>query len=158
MRLRMYTPVMGADSTGHRKRCKRYDEPGHAHYLTFSCFQRRPFLRGRLAPQWVLDAIDAARQARPFDLWAYVIMPEHVHLLLLPQEGVRISAILKEVKQPVSVMAVQYVKANAPGFLSQMRAYQQQATANLPESAGVPAIALRCPEEMRRYQQHRARP
>lgn len=41
----------------------------------------------------------------PFDLWAYVLMPEHVHLLILPHEGTRISAILQAVKQPVAQRA-----------------------------------------------------
>jgi len=30
--------------TGQPKRCRRLNEPGHAHALTFSCFRRQPFL------------------------------------------------------------------------------------------------------------------
>jgi putative transposase len=41
----------------HRKRCKRHDIPGHAHYLTFSCFRRQPFLTGVRARAWLVDAI-----------------------------------------------------------------------------------------------------
>jgi len=44
-----------------RKTCKRHNVPGHAHFLTFSCFQRRPFLgRDRRAR---LD--DRCHRARP---------------------------------------------------------------------------------------------
>ncbi len=53
---------------GHRKRCKRYDVEGHAHYLTFSCFQRQRFFLGRRAPGWFLAALEQARRACPFDL------------------------------------------------------------------------------------------
>jgi putative transposase len=64
----------------HRKTCRRYDQPGDAHYLTFSCFRRQPFLSGRVAPVWLIDSINAARAKCPFDLWAFVFMPQHVHL------------------------------------------------------------------------------
>jgi len=32
---------MRAMDAPHRKRCKRYDVPGDAHFLTFSCFRRQ---------------------------------------------------------------------------------------------------------------------
>ena len=35
----------------------------------------------------MLDAIDAARTKHQLDVWAYVIMPEHVHLLLQGNSG-----------------------------------------------------------------------
>ncbi|NIA21881.1 MAG: hypothetical protein GWP05_07965 [Anaerolineaceae bacterium] len=37
-----------------------------------------------------------------FDLWAWVIMPEHVHVLVLPRPGITVSRILSGIKQPVS--------------------------------------------------------
>jgi len=104
----------------HRKRCKRYDVPGHAHYLTFSCFRRQPFLRGERACRWLAEAIGRARTAVPFDLWAYVFMPEHVHLLIRPRPAQGISGILKAIKQPVAVESLRFVKANEPGFLPRM--------------------------------------
>ena len=47
-------------------------------------------------------------------------MPEHVHLLVWPHKGTIISAVLKQIKQPVAVRAVRHVKAHAPEFLKQM--------------------------------------
>ena len=104
----------------YRNRCKRYDIPGQAHYLTFSCFRRQPFLRGDRARGWLAEAIEQARLARPFALWAYVFMPEHVHLLVLPAPDVTVSAILKAIKQPVAVKALEFVRREAPDFLSRM--------------------------------------
>jgi putative transposase len=68
-----------------RKRCRRYDDPGHAHALTFSCYRRLPLLSKDQTRRWLIEAIDVARRLVHFDLWAYVIMPEHAHLLLAPQ-------------------------------------------------------------------------
>jgi len=108
----------------YRRTCKRYDVPGHAHYLTFSCFRGMPFLGKDRSREWTVGAIAAARRAKGFDLWAYVLMPEHVHLLVLPREGARISEILKCVKQSVARRAVHWVRANRPAFLAVMRDQQ----------------------------------
>ncbi len=104
----------------HRKRCKRYDVPYQAHYLTFSCFGRKPFLSRDRPRRWFLESLDAARLVNPFDLWGFVLMPEHVHMLILPHEGSRISAILTSIKQPVTQRCVAWVRQNAPSFLSAM--------------------------------------
>ena len=104
-----------------RKICRRFNVPGHAHALTFTCFGNRPFLSRDRTRGWMLEAIAQARGRQRFDLWAYVIMPEHVHLLIHPTEQeYRISRILSSLKQPVSKRAILYVGRNEPGFLGQM--------------------------------------
>jgi putative transposase len=106
---------------GHRKTCRRYNEPGHAHSLTFSCFSRRPFLSRDRTRLWLVEAIDRARQIHAFDLWAYVIMPEHVHLLIWPRKALySTSAILSSVKRPVTLKALSYVRRSAPALLPRM--------------------------------------
>ena len=106
--------------TGYRKLCKRYDEPGHAHYLTFSCFRNQPFLEGDRARQWFVSALAEAKRKHPFCLWAWVIMPEHVHLLIYPREAVRISEILSATKTPVAKTAAGWVRREAPQFVPRM--------------------------------------
>jgi putative transposase len=97
----------------YRKRCRRYDNEGDAHCLTFSCFQRLPLLTKPRSCQWVLDALALGRERGQFDLWAYVIMPEHVHLVLWPHPSVRISQILTTLKQSVSKRALLWLEKNA---------------------------------------------
>jgi putative transposase len=53
-----------------------------------------------------VEALDAARGRHGFDVWAYVVMPEHVHLLLRPrEEPYSISRILAAIKRPMSFRA-----------------------------------------------------
>ena len=66
------------------KECVRYNEPGHAHELTFSCYRRFRFLKAERTCQWLAHAIDVARGRWDFELWAFVFMPEHVHLIVRP--------------------------------------------------------------------------
>ena len=104
------------------KLCKRYNIPRHAHYLTFSCFQRRPFLAKDRSRQWLVNAIRRARTLHDFHLWAWVIMLEHVHLILWPQrESYSISEILTSIKKPVTNAALRHVRRHAPLFLEFMR-------------------------------------
>jgi len=105
---------------GYRHRLRHYDEPGHAHYLTFSCYRNQSLLARERTCLWLIEAIQAAKPKHPFDLWAWVIMPSHVHLLLKPAEGVRVGNILKAVKEPVSKRASSWVKCNAPQFVARM--------------------------------------
>jgi len=85
------------------KTCVRYNEPWHAHALTFSCYQRQKSLLGEEAPRAFVAALEAARRHLRFDVWAYVIMPEHVHLVICPrEEAYSISRILAAIKRPVA--------------------------------------------------------
>jgi putative transposase len=109
----------------HRKTCKRYNNPGDAHALTFSCFHRQPFLSKDRSRQWLVEAIDRARQQHGFHVWAYVIMPEHAHLLVWPSEAeYDISEVLNSIKQSVAKRALIYVRREAPAFLSRMEDHQ----------------------------------
>jgi len=86
-----------------RKRLKHFDEDGHAHFLTFSCYRRWPLLAKKRSIRWFLDSLIDACRSYECDLWAYVVMPEHVHLIINPMcEPYSTSAFLQKVKQPVS--------------------------------------------------------
>ena len=69
----------------HRKRVKHYHEPGDLHELTFSCVGRSQLL---MRDDWrilLCQAIDKAIAAHDFALVAFVLMPEHVHMLVYPR-------------------------------------------------------------------------
>jgi len=104
-----------------RKTCHRYNHSGHAHALTFSCFGGQPFLDRDRTRQWMLHAIKPAQMEHALDIWAFVIMPEHVHLLFHPRETrYDVSRILTTLKQSVAKRAMHFVKASAPSFLPRM--------------------------------------
>jgi putative transposase len=105
----------------YRKRIKHHHIPGHAHYLTFSCYRRLPLLSKDRSRDWFLEALDKARTRHQFDLWAWVIMPEHVHLLIWPRRpAYRMAKILASIKKPVGENAIRYLRAHAPAFLGRL--------------------------------------
>jgi putative transposase len=95
-----------------------FNEPGHGHELTFNCFHRYRFLSSERTCTWLAEAIEAARQAHDFSLWAYVFMPEHVHLVVMPRRpDYDISSILKAIKTPVASRAIAHIEEHAPSWL-----------------------------------------
>ena len=108
--------------TRHRKRCRRYNEPGHAHELTFSCYRGYAFLTKDRTCEWLAASVREACEELEFSLWAYVFMPNHVHLIVHPEQpGYRIAEFLKRVKQPVSRKAMAYLRQNAPDWLERVK-------------------------------------
>ncbi len=106
----------------HRKRCKSYNEPGHAHALTFSCFHRLLLLSKDRSRHWLVETLARARRRRRFRLWAYVIMPEHVHLVIWPEKiGYEIRQIRAAIKIPVQRQALAYLRRHHPRFLERLR-------------------------------------
>jgi putative transposase len=100
------------------KRCHRWDFAGQAHELTFNCYLNRSFLSKERTRQFLVHSINAARRRCEFDLWAYVFMPNHVHLVICPKrETYSISDILLSIKQPVSRKAILYLKEHNPAGL-----------------------------------------
>jgi putative transposase len=84
------------------KNLKRYYGKGHLHFLTFSCYRRLPLLETARARNLFVHALGQIRQRWKFLLVGYVVMPNHVHLLIgEPAKGTP-STVLKALKQRVS--------------------------------------------------------
>ncbi|HEX9750149.1 MAG TPA: transposase [candidate division Zixibacteria bacterium] len=104
---------------------RSYNIPGHAHLLTFSCFHKHQFLTDDKVRRHLADSIDLTRRLENFTLWAYVLMPDHVHLLVHPGSDVySIPRILNRIKSPVAHHFVHEWKETAQQRLRLMLARQ----------------------------------
>ena len=109
----------------HRKTRKTYNTPGHVHELTFSCYRQLPLLNKDRSRQWLIEAMEKARSKHNTALLAYVIMPEHVHLLVKPRSiSYDISAIQKSIKQSVARKALHWLRENDKPFLDRLAGEQ----------------------------------
>ncbi|MBI4962929.1 MAG: transposase [Desulfomonile tiedjei] len=76
-----------------------YDEPGHVHFVTFSCFKRRRLLDDDHAKSIVTGNLARQLAKRESRCFGFVVMPDHVHALLwFPSNGV-LSDLIKWWKQ-----------------------------------------------------------
>jgi len=75
---------------------------GHLHFITFSCYRRLPLLKTARARAIFAEELGKLRDEMGFHLIGYVVMPEHVHLLLSEPERGTPSAVLQRLKLRVA--------------------------------------------------------
>src|SRR5579863_4018668 len=61
---------------------KRYYGTGSLHFITWSCYRRKPLLGNPARRDLVLTVLELMRVRYRFAVIGYVVMPEHVHLLI----------------------------------------------------------------------------
>jgi len=94
---------------------KSFNNPSHSHFLTFSCWERRRFLSDRVTNADFTRALATAREMGQFDIWAYVLMPEHVHLLIRPRrEEYAMAEILRRIKEQFSRDILRHWREHCP--------------------------------------------
>ena len=121
-----YHSIMTVHRTQHRK---SHNELGQAHELTFGCYRGYPFLARERVCRWLAEAIRQVRQELDMAVWAYVFMPNYVHLLVHFGRGeYDISQVLRQLKRPISRKALAFLRANAPEWLPKLRTQRGQKT------------------------------
>ena len=80
-------------------RLKRYYNAKHLHFITCSCYRRRPLLGTARRRDLFLKVLEEARRRYQFVVVGYVAMPEHFHLLISEPEKGDPSVVMKVVKQ-----------------------------------------------------------
>jgi putative transposase len=69
-------------------RLKRFYGSGDLHFVTSSCYQRRPLLDTPERRDLLLTVLEEVRRRYGLVILGYVVMPEHFHLLISePQKG-----------------------------------------------------------------------
>ena len=81
---------------------KRFQQTRQNHFLTFSCYHRQPKLANPEACTVLVSALERVRQSYGLCIYGYVIMPEHVHLLVNEPERSTLAQALKSLKQGVA--------------------------------------------------------
>ena len=76
----------------------RYDNLNQARFVTFSCYRRQVLFGDDPSRDLFVEHLEVQRQRLGFDVFAYVVMPEHVHLVVLPRDG-EIGPVLRGIKQ-----------------------------------------------------------
>jgi putative transposase len=75
---------------------------GHLHFITFTCYRRLPLLGSIRARNVFVNILGQVRDRYGFSLVGYVVMPEHIHLLVSePAKGTP-STVIQVLKQRVS--------------------------------------------------------
>jgi len=65
-----------------RRNLKRYYGAGDLHFITCSCYRRQPLLGTARRRDLLLTVLEHVRKRYQFVVAGYVVMPEHIHLLI----------------------------------------------------------------------------
>jgi putative transposase len=77
----------------------RYYGAGYLHFITTSCYQRRALLGKPQNRDLLLEVLEQVRRRYRFVVVGYVIMPEHIHLLVGEPERGNPSKVMQAIKQ-----------------------------------------------------------
>ncbi len=85
----------------------RYQRAGDFHFVTFSCYRRQPHLGTKEARDRFERSLETMRVRYDFVVAGYVVMPEHVHMLVSEPKRAVLSKALQALKLSVSVQSKQ---------------------------------------------------
>ncbi len=92
----------------------RYYGAHHLHFITCSCYRRLPFLRSARSRRQLLSLLEQTRKRYRFVVVGYVIMPEHIHLLLSEPEVGTPSTVMQVLKQRTAHALLPKIKGCDP--------------------------------------------
>lgn len=96
---------------------KRIKVAGDSRFLTFSCYHRLPLLRSDWAKDAVVAHLTHTKSRLDFRLYAYVAMPDHLHLLLRPNAEVAdVRLIMSALKSRTAAAVLERLRRESPSL------------------------------------------
>jgi REP element-mobilizing transposase RayT len=81
-----------------RRNLKRYYGAGDLHFITCSCYRRQPLLGTARQRDLLLTVLEQVRKRYQFVVAGYVVMPEHIHLLISEPQKKNPSTVIQALK------------------------------------------------------------
>ena len=77
---------------------RRFQESGDLHHITFSCVRHRPLLGTPEARDVFVALLERTRELYAMNVFGYVVMPTHVHMLVAEPEGGKLAVAMQILK------------------------------------------------------------
>ena len=84
--------------SGPRRQLCRIEDPSHARYLTCSCYRRLALFGNDRIKDAFAQRLAFVRIEMSFELYAWVLMPDHFHLLMRPGPAGDVTRVLRRLK------------------------------------------------------------
>ena len=91
---------------------RKYDIPNHGHFITTNTFERRKIFVNEKACPVIIDDLKFYRKKFDFKLFGYVIMPDHIHCVILPNENTKIPDIIRDIKKHTAKVLSELINNN----------------------------------------------
>ncbi|QNO15774.1 transposase [Alkalicella caledoniensis] len=77
---------------------KRYYEEGAVYFVTTTTHNRTPIFNDEETCNMLIEVILQKKESLDFDVYGFVIMPDHVHVMIQPQGTKNLSEIIGQIK------------------------------------------------------------
>ena len=89
---------------------RRIHGGGNLHFITTSCYQREPLLGSARARDVFLEIFEQVRRRYDFEVIGYVVMPEHIHVLISEPKRDTVPIVVQVLKQRIAHRLLQKSK------------------------------------------------
>jgi putative transposase len=84
-------------------RLQHFNSDCSVRFVTFSCYRKIPFLANSDVCRLFISTLDSLRDKWHFKLLGYVLMPDHAHLVILPESETPLGSVIGVLKNRVSI-------------------------------------------------------
>jgi len=86
-------------------------DPSHLYYITTSAVQHRPVFQRDVIKRILIDSLNTGRILQQYALFAFVIMPNHLHFIVRCLNDYTPEDIIREFKKSTSNLIIRHLQA-----------------------------------------------
>lgn len=99
-------------------------DSSHVHFLTFSCYRKKRLFHHNDLYLLFLEQLERTRLHHNSEVWAYVVMPDHVHLLLWLPKKSTVPSFLRMLKRGTSVKALDWFESHQNQIVDKLTVWE----------------------------------
>jgi len=104
----------------YRNSQKRILEPEEIYFITTNTLERFPYFRNTIFCELFIEELKLCKAAKKFELYAFCVLYDHIHLLLKPSEEENLSKVMQFIKRHFG-RSVNYVLGLNEGDIRECR-------------------------------------
>jgi len=103
---------------------RHYDNLGTSRFITFGCYHHNQLLNDNNIKRIFVEQLDSIRTKYNIKIYGYVLMPEHVHLVLHPPNDIKLGQIIGYLKGLSAKAALTYYRNNNTKIIDKLQTWQ----------------------------------
>jgi putative transposase len=100
---------------------RHYDNLGTARFITFCCYHRFQLLKWDGVRKIFIQCLKHVMAKHEIKIFGYVLMPEHVHMVLLPPDGMNLGRVVGTLKSTSGYRSLEYLRSTNPILLRKLK-------------------------------------
>jgi putative transposase len=85
--------------------------PDHLYFVTTSAIQHRHLFKREVAKRLIVDSLDCMRLRGQFKLYAFVIMPNHIHIIIQCRAEDPLANVIRDLKKHTADRLIRHYRA-----------------------------------------------